>query len=362
VLSQIPLTPRKEARSHSPYKPSRQQSFRRSPYQTCSITDASTVRHDHDSDGDRDDPTSPSPNAPSRTAESAIATSGGSKDKQQGAVKGSAKGKQHGTPKQYATPRGKHPLTLTRQRLKTRPFCTQKCLLGLARGGAIDEKCPNRKIHPQRHIGQQEFIQLIRVQLAIDRGRDADCMHLYLGGAVGALFKLCLSSHGYTLVAKGVESHSLAPLQHGRRLYNRMVAIQGQYIPVCLGMTDLIKPLYYSGGHCYQVLFLSWAGQSVRQCVDKSNKSILIDATATAMGKIHELNILHRDVAVRNMAFGSGRLMILDFERAEYRCRQPLGESSTNKQKRPRVAPKQRPGDFKGELRQIVRVFDECKT
>ncbi|KAF5963872.1 serine threonine protein kinase [Fusarium bulbicola] len=55
------------------------------------------------------------------------------------------------------------------------------------------------------HITLREFLRLVQAQLAGDRGKDADCMPLYLSGSRGSLFKFRLSSHGYTLVAKGVE-------------------------------------------------------------------------------------------------------------------------------------------------------------
>jgi hypothetical protein len=40
---------------------------------------------------------------------------------------------------------------------------------------------------------------------ASDRGRGADCKPLHMKGSRGALFKVRLSSHGYILVAKGME-------------------------------------------------------------------------------------------------------------------------------------------------------------
>ncbi|GKU22517.1 unnamed protein product [Fusarium langsethiae] len=95
--------------------------------------------------------------------------------------------------------------TIVRPNIQDRPYCTHECLRGLAFGGSMDEKCPNLAHHGNMHITLREFLRLAKVQLAVDRGKDADCVPLYLSGSRGTLFKFRLSSHGYTLVAKGVE-------------------------------------------------------------------------------------------------------------------------------------------------------------
>ena len=78
----------------------------------------------------------------------------------------------------------------------------------------MDENCPNSDHHGQVHIARLEFLRLVRNQLATDRGRDADCAPLYRSRARGSLYKVRLSSHGYTLVAKGMEDLDRAHLQH----------------------------------------------------------------------------------------------------------------------------------------------------
>ncbi|RMJ01509.1 hypothetical protein CDV36_015742, partial [Fusarium kuroshium] len=93
--------------------------------------------------------------------------------------------------------------TNVRPNIQDRLYCTHECLRGLAFGGPMDQKCPNSADHGNAHINRREFLRLARDQLAVDRGKDADCVPLYLSGSRGSLFKFCLSSHGYTLVAKG---------------------------------------------------------------------------------------------------------------------------------------------------------------
>ncbi|KXH36021.1 hypothetical protein CNYM01_14384, partial [Colletotrichum nymphaeae SA-01] len=115
--------------------------------------------------------------------------------------------------------------------------------------------------HGHQHLNRLDFLRLIRVQLAEDRGCDADVVPLHLSGSIGTLFKVRMSSHGYTLVAKGVETLDLALLRREKKMYDKLRLIQGKYVPVCLGRTDLTLPLYYDSGVYEHVLFLSWAGK-----------------------------------------------------------------------------------------------------
>lgn len=89
----------------------------------------------------------------------------------------------------------------------------------------MDKKCPNFENHGPRHIDRPGVLRLICAQLAKDRGPDADYIPLYLSGAVGSLFKVRLSSYGYTLVTKGVESFDLARLQYENDMYDRVRSI-----------------------------------------------------------------------------------------------------------------------------------------
>ncbi|CAM6002306.1 unnamed protein product [Sphagnum balticum] len=77
----------------------------------------------------------------------------------------------------------------------------------------IDRHAPSHR--PQRNhlstvqVASQKmvtFLHLICEQLAKDRGHNADCKPLCISGSRRALFKIRLSSRGYTLVAKGMEN------------------------------------------------------------------------------------------------------------------------------------------------------------
>lgn len=208
----------------------------------------------------------------------------------------------------------------TKPHIGSRPFCSQKCLLGLALGKDVDRSCPNAECHGQKHIDRLEFLHLIREQLAVDRRRDADCMPLHNPGSRGSLFKLRLSSHGYTLVAKGVEGLGLARLQHENEIYDRLLAIQGKYVPVCLGSIDLILPYYDDCGVYKHFLFLSWAGRPMFEHRKQVRSGDMPDAVTRIFKAIHELKVLHRDTELRNILYDehSGTLMVVDFERSVY--------------------------------------------
>lgn len=215
--------------------------------------------------------------------------------------------------------------------IRSRPFCSQECLLGLVLGKAVDRSCPNADSHGQMHITHPEFLRLIRAQLAVDRGRDADCMPMYRSGSRGSLFKARLSSHGYTLLAKGMETLDHAHLQHENEIYDRLLPIQGKYIPVCVGSIDLIRPYYYDCGVYTRFMFLSWAGRPIFECTAGQVSAIdVADATTRIFKAIHELRVLHRDAEPRNILFDehSGRLMAVDFERSGVLERPPLSPIS----------------------------------
>ena len=244
----------------------------------------------------------------------------------------------------------------TKSSIQDRPFCTQECLFGLAYGGPLDKNCPNIIYHGKGHINRLKFLQLIRAQLATDRGHDADCTPLHLTGSRGSLFKLRLSSHGYTLVAKGVEDIHYALLQHEHEIYNQLQAIQGKYIPVCLGNIDLVLPCYYDCGVYIHFMLLSWAGKPLFDCYKQTTKASLLEGATKAIKQLHRFQVLHHDAEARNMLYNTdtGNLMIVDFERAELRSRQPLG----GRKRKRRIA--QKHADFARELRIAVELMERA--
>ena len=97
---------------------------------------------------------------------------------------------------------------------------------GLERGGLLlDLDCPNAYLHDQeggpaihRHrIDRDTFLPLLRKQL--HETMDKVCQPLGIQGARGALFKVTLASHGYTIVAKGTVRAFVKDLQHEADVY-----------------------------------------------------------------------------------------------------------------------------------------------
>ncbi|RAL58170.1 hypothetical protein DID88_002341 [Monilinia fructigena] len=160
-----------------------------------------------------------------------------------------------------------------------RSFCTQRCLHGLAEMGNLDMSCPNILDHckpnhksKQHQLNRQTFLTLLHQQL--ERNRDDDCYPLGIQGARGALFKITLTSHGYTVAAKGTVRAFAKDLQHECEIYERLKKIQGVCIPICFGNIDLAHPYYYDiGVQIVHMMILSWAGERL----DKGEPVMLID-------------------------------------------------------------------------------------
>lgn len=225
VLWSIPATDRKPQRE-TPYKAQRWKGFVRSPIRTRSrcLPPQDGAQQPTDDSEDEDDDESPSPMPNPTVGRSGLTTSTdvGSSERQE--RDGSA-----------ALQEG----TIVRPNIQDRPYCTHECLRGLAFGGSMDEKCPNLANHGNMHITPREFLRLAKVQLVADRGKDADCVPLYLSGSRGSLFKFRLSSHGYTLVEKGVEAMDTKHLRYENKIYSHLQDLQGKFVPVCLGVMYL---------------------------------------------------------------------------------------------------------------------------
>lgn len=139
-------------------------------------------------------------------------------------------------------------------------------------GGFVDIDCPNVALHcgdnhgvHQHHhrLDHRSWLTLLHDQLT--RTLDDGCQALRKQGARGALFKITLSSHGYTVVAKGTVPAFVQDLRHEAEVYRRLQAIQGIYMPICLRAADLVYPYYYDFRvRIVHIIFLSWGGEIFR--------------------------------------------------------------------------------------------------
>ena len=216
--------------------------------------------------------------------------------------------------------------------IKDRPYCTHTCLLGLGHRGDMDPGCPNARFHRAKHPAKAEFLELVKQQLLVDTGNDADCIPLEIHGARGGLLKICLTSLGYTFVAKGMEQHHVQRLRHERRVYSQLLPLQGEKVPVCLGIAKLWQVYYYSGAQLSHLLLMSWGGHPLLAPTNKQYRLCFPKMAEKALAAAHHLQVLHRDAQPRNMLFDANRmkLMLIDFERSELFRRQALSSISPN--------------------------------
>ena len=227
-----------------------------------------------------------------------------------------------------------------------RAFCTQLCLQGLARGGPLDRWCPNVSNHCEEgHRGDRHqldgegFRMLLGEQLRWSRG-DA-CQPLGMQGARGALFKVTLTSHGYTVVGKGTVLAFVKDLRHEAEVYRRLTKVQGVHVPIYLGSIDLNEPYYYDAGiRIVHLMLLSWAGE----CLDGSRTITDTDGQrwtsdlVRAVNAIHGAGVLHQDIRMPNLLWNeeTKRVMVIDFERAEIvkAVRRALSPMSPNRKRK----------------------------
>ncbi|KAF1970566.1 hypothetical protein BU23DRAFT_582080 [Bimuria novae-zelandiae CBS 107.79] len=219
-------------------------------------------------------------------------------------------------------------------------YCTQNCLLGLVNGGLLDMSCPNVRDHGRSHhqIDRPTFLASIRQQLSSDL--DTDCKPVSLPGACGVLFRVRLKSHGYTVAAKCTPIDFVPRLQHEAAVYDVLRPIQGIHVPVHLGNIDLATPYYYEGiCELVHMMFLSFGGKRISQCLTTGNRPFITTQVDVSAQAIHNLGVLHKDLEPRNILWNedTGRVMLIDFERAEeVKQRTVLGIISANR-KRKRV-------------------------
>ncbi|CVL09139.1 uncharacterized protein FMAN_15421 [Fusarium mangiferae] len=264
-------------------------------------------------------------------------------------------------PPDTPTPTGRNTRQGTRrsQRLALRPrggggeqgrqYCTQKCLLGMVKGGFLDPKCPNVTLHrkscaPARAhhpVNHKEWLRLLRKQLA--QSLDDGIRPLGTGGARGVLFQVTLLAYGYTFVSKGTVRAFIKDLEHEATVYERLEPIQGVHVPVFLGAIDLrsMNKTYYYDHRVYVVhmTFLSWGGCSIDRAqrtgdMDRS----LEDEAIRSLKAMHREGVLHKDVRLANMLFNSetSGVVVIDFERALLLKppRRPLAQLVSNKRAR----------------------------
>ena len=166
-------------------------------------------------------------------------------------------------------------------------FCTQRCLLGLQDGRALDDSCPNVCLHRESGDGVQHPINAIELVSHLKQQMDENidrCILLGKSGAYGAPFKLTCFPHGYTVVGKGTTSFLWKEvISQEAEIYHILRKAQGSAVPVFLGKMDLKKIYFALDGDISHMLIMGWGGESIakleqttelRREVKRSNKEI----------------------------------------------------------------------------------------
>ena len=208
-----------------------------------------------------------------------------------------------------------------------RPYCTLRCMIGLAQRSALDENCPHVNFHRggdggKHALTKEKVCYLMRKQLA--RTLEWNCSDLNIRGARGRLIKLSLASHGYTFVAKGTQETFVPYLRHEARMYNRLSALQGHSIPIRLGSIDLVTPWIDHQGYMVHMLLLAYGGLPVDE-VGKTGPD-LERRVKEFDSELANFSVQHNDlwtsrIRYPNMLWNEEfqRILFIDFERSTTR-------------------------------------------
>ncbi|ROT38612.1 hypothetical protein SODALDRAFT_311485 [Sodiomyces alkalinus F11] len=204
----------------------------------------------------------------------------------------------------------------------TRQYCTQACLLGLKKGGELDGSCPNVLAHRaaggnNRHpIDADKFVRLMGERLRQNPYRGCIALDGWgKMGATGLLFKLELQPYSYTFVGKGTLSGRLHDLEHESRVYARLDRLQGEVVPVYLGLVRL-DPGYILPGwaRVVHMMLMSWGGEAVTTaCIPNVEAEVRRSSQA-----VWAEGVDHGDERDANRLWNNERrrVMLVDFDRA----------------------------------------------
>lgn len=213
-------------------------------------------------------------------------------------------------------------------------YCTHQCLLGLVRQQPLDLQCPNIEKHGLSHqIDAATLVQHLREQYAKSF---AGLEELNINGAVGALYQATLLSHGYTMVAKATTTSRITYLEHEALIYKKLKSIQGHYIPVYIGAFNLERSLLYkSSCRITYMMLMSYGGVPIIRLpreVEPPNMSRYQEI----WNILQKMGVDHNDFDGRNQLYDveSKQVMLIDFERSEFKEQETIQSNGSNKRRR----------------------------
>ncbi|KAK2750179.1 hypothetical protein FQN57_004675 [Myotisia sp. PD_48] len=210
----------------------------------------------------------------------------------------------------------------------TAQYCTQACLLGLQRGGKLDDNCPNVSFHRQGQpvnthlINAEQMVQGLKEQLNIDL--DSNITPFSECGSFGAPFKLTYGLYGYTVVGKGTtERLGRRAVSKELDIYRILHSIQGTAVPVCLGSISLEFGYFLHGaGNIRHLLILSWGGEEI----ERENIKHIHAEYKRSERELRSLGVLHQDLRLENILWNPElkRVLIIDFHQCRLARNKPV--------------------------------------
>jgi hypothetical protein len=193
-------------------------------------------------------------------------------------------------------------------------------LLGLQRGGPLDDACPNVSEHRggqkvDRHlIAAAELVRLFKQQL--DSDPDHYCDPFASCGAYGAPFRIRCAAYGYTVIGKGTTSRLWGVVSREAAVYQALRSAQGSAVPVFLGSIDLKQTYFLHGaGDIRHMLLMAWGGEPLTpEQWQGMSRAIL-----KSKDEIRRFGVRHCDLRRQNVLWNTElqRVLLIDFHSSE---------------------------------------------
>ncbi|KAH7116475.1 hypothetical protein B0J13DRAFT_410678, partial [Dactylonectria estremocensis] len=199
----------------------------------------------------------------------------------------------------------------------------------------LDGHCPNVLRHRSaegatRHpINGDQFVRLVEEQLGKNQYRG--CKALGEWGKMGAtavLFKLELVPYGYTFVGKGIRSphpwpygHETRLLNHESCMYARLDRLQGEAVPVHLGLVQLARGYILRGSWVFHMMLMSCGGETLADPAVRDAVAGVADLAAEVRRSSQVVwaeGVDHDDERNANRVWNdeTRRVMLIDFDQA----------------------------------------------